>query len=299
MRPVRLGTRGSTLALRQAGIAVAALTAAEPGLEVEVVKIRTEGDRRRDLSLEEVGGQGVFVKDIQGALLAGEIDLAVHSLKDMPAATPEGLTIAACLPRGDVRDALVSAGGRPLAALPAGARIGTDSRRRAAQLLALRPDLRPESIRGNVDTRVAKAASGEYDAVILALAGLERLAMEARAAQVFTVDEMLPAPGQGILAIEARADATDILDLAARIDDPAARATAERAYLRRLGAGCRLPVAAYAEPARGRLRLRGLLADASGRLHRHEMAGLVADAGRLGAELAARLMAAAGVEAAP
>jgi hydroxymethylbilane synthase len=301
MRPVRLGTRGSTLALRQAGIAVAALTAAAPGLAVQVVKIRTEGDRRRDLSLGEVGGQGVFVKDIQGALLGGEIDLAVHSLKDMPAATPDGLTIAACLPRGDVRDALVSTSGRPLAALPAGARIGTDSRRRAAQLLALRPDIRPDSIRGNVDTRVAKAASGEYDAVVLALVGLERLAIEARAAQVFTVEEMLPAPGQGILAIEARADATDILDLAARIDDADARAaaTAERAYLQRLGAGCRLPVAAYAEPARGRLRLRGLLADASGRLHRHEMAGLVADAGRLGAELAARLMAAAGVEAAP
>src|SRR5690348_8441268 len=167
MRHLILGTRGSPLALSQAKIVVDALRFAAPAIEIEVRTMKTEGDRRLDVSLEEVGGQGLFVKDIERDLLAGNIDLAVHSLKDMPAALPDDLTIAAVLERGDVRDALVAAGGSSLRDLPSNARIGTDSSRRALQLQALRPDVRPQSIRGNVDTRIRKAESGEYDAVCL------------------------------------------------------------------------------------------------------------------------------------
>ena len=201
------------------------------------------------MALEEIGGQGVFVKDIERDLLDGAIDLAVHSLKDMPAETQPGLTIGAVLARADVRDALVSQGSRSLLELPPGARIGTDSQRRSLQLLALRPDLKIESVRGNVDTRVRKAEAGELDAVVLAVAGLARLALLERASQVFKVEEMLPAAGQGVLAVEVRADAEALRGLLARVEDEATRAAAdaERAFLRRLGAGCRLPVGAYGE----------------------------------------------------
>ncbi len=299
LRRITLGTRGSALALRQAALAVAALKARSPGLEVEVTPLRTEGDRRADVSLELIGGEGVFVKDIERALLDGGVDVAVHSLKDMPPALPAGLTIAAVLPRGDVRDALVGHAGAGLGTLPPWATVGTDSRRRVVQLLALRPDLRPQGVRGNVDTRVAKAESGALDAVVLALAGLQRLGLEGRASQVFTPDEMLPAVGQGVLALEARADDTELVGLLRAVDDATARVaiTAERAYLRRLGAGCRLPVAAYGEVEGGRLRLRAMLAGDDGRIHRHELAGPASDAEAIGAALAELLAARAGVEA--
>jgi hydroxymethylbilane synthase len=241
----------------------------------------------------------VFVKDIEHALLAGETDMAVHSLKDMPAETPPDLTIAAVLPRADVRDALVGHRGASLAALPTGARIGTDSRRRAVQLLALRPDVEPVSVRGNVDTRVRKAESGELDAVVLAVAGLDRLGLLQHASQVFSIDEMLPAVGQGVLALEARADDAELLGLLARIDDAPTRIaiTAERAFLRRLGAGCRLPVGAYGSVEGDRLTLRGLLADDDGRIRRDALSGAPSDAEALGQELAGRLLSQAGVEA--
>ncbi len=298
MRKLIVGTRGSALALRQAEMVIEALRQAVPGVDLETLIVRTEGDRRQDVSLEQFGGQGVFVKDIEQKLLAGEIDLAVHSLKDMPALTPPGLTIAAVLPRGAVEDALVSNGRRRLDALPQGARVGTDSRRRAIQLRALRPDLRPESVRGNVDSRVKRAESGEFDAVVLAVAGLDRLGLLDRAAQVFSVDEMLPAAGQGVLAVEARADDTEALAALIKIDHGPTRAamTAERAYLQRLGAGCRLPIGAYAVEEGGRLRLRALLATEDGRIHRDEASGAAEQAATLGIALAERLMAAAGVE---
>ena len=299
MRPLVVGTRASRLALRQTAIVAEALRASRPDLEIETRTIRTEGDRRQSVSLEALGGQGVFVKDIERALAAAEIDLAVHSLKDMPATTPDGLTIGAVLERGDVRDALVSRDGATLADLPAGATIGTDSRRRAVQLLALRPDLRPTSVRGNVDTRVRKVETGELDAVVLAAAGLERLGLLDRASQVFDMDEMLPAVGQGALSVEARADDDELLTLLRDVDHGPTRAavTAERAYLRRLGAGCRLPVAAFGSLDGGRLRLRGLLADGDGRTHRAELEAAAADAETVGAALAERLMTEAGVEA--
>ncbi|HXH22810.1 MAG TPA: hydroxymethylbilane synthase [Dehalococcoidia bacterium] len=300
MRVMRIGTRGSQLALRQTAIVAEALRAAAPDIQIEVIVIKTEGDRRLDVSLEEVGGQGVFVKDIEQALLQGEINAAVHSLKDMPAITPEGLTIGAVLERGDVRDALVSRGGLTLRQLPAGARVGTDSRRRSVQVLAVRPDLRLESIRGNVDTRVRKAESGEYDAVVLAAAGLERLGLLERAAEVFEVDIVLPAVGQAVLAVECRAADAGTIALLQRIEHAPTRMaiTAERAYLRALGAGCRLPVGALGEARGGVLRLQGVLGTEDGRLLRAEVTGPEAEAEALGAGLAARLMAEAGVSAA-
>ncbi len=299
MRALVVGTRGSALALRQTEIVIAAIKAAAPSIAIEVKTIHTEGDRRQDVSLDEFGGQGVFVKDIERTLLTGGIDLAVHSLKDMPAATPEGLVIAAVLERGDARDALVSTGGQGLAGLPSGARIGTDSRRRAVQLQALRSDVEPVGIRGNVDSRVRKAESGEYDAVCLAAAGLERLGLLGKAAQTFTVEEMVPAVGQGVLAVQARADDAETLSLLARIDHALTRTaiTAERAFLRRLGAGCRLPVGAFGEAQGALLRLRALLATEDGRLFRGELQRKDAGADALGIELGERLLDAAGLKA--
>jgi hydroxymethylbilane synthase len=297
MTRIVIGTRGSQLALRQAQIVADALRASAPDIEIEVRVIKTEGDRRQDVSLEEVGGQGVFVKDIERALAEGEIHVAVHSLKDMPAVTPEALTIGAVLERGDVRDALVSLGGMHLDHLPRGARVGTDSRRRSLQLLALRPDLRLESIRGNVDTRVRKAESGEYDAVVLAVAGLARLGLFDKAADVFDVDQVLPAVGQAVLAVECRASDAPTLALLAGVDHPQTRAamTAERAYLRRLGAGCRLPVGAFAEMRGRELRIRGVIGTEAGELHRGEVSGDASAVESLGEELAIKLMSAAGV----
>jgi hydroxymethylbilane synthase len=298
MRPLTLGTRGSALALRQAEIVHAALHAAIPGLQVEQRTIRTEGDARQDVSLEDFGGQGVFVKDIERQLLSGVIDLAIHSLKDMPAALPDGLTIGAVLPRGDVHDVLVARDGRGLADLPSGARVGSDSRRRAVQVLALRPDIEVVSIRGNVDSRAAKVGSGEYDGVILAAAGLDRLGLAAAIAQVFSIEEVLPAVGQAVLAIECRAVDKEVLELLQRVEDEPTRTaiTAERAFLRRLGAGCRLPVGAYGQVEGRMLRLQGLLADDQNTIARETIFGSVVDAERLGTELAERLASAIGVE---
>lgn len=296
-RKLAIGTRGSALALRQTALVSDALRQAMPAVEIEVRTIRTEGDVRQNVSLEEFGGQGVFVKDIETLLLRGEIDLAVHSLKDMPATLPEGLALGAVLARGDPRDALVTRAGDSLEGLAEGARVGTDSRRRAVQLLALRPDLKVESIRGNVDTRIAKVDAGEYDAVVLAVAGLERLGLLARATRVFSVDEMLPAVGQAVLAIECRADNPSVLETLAAIDHAETRhaITAERAYLRRLGAGCRLPVAAYCDATAGGLRLRALLATEAGAIYRDEVTGPAGSAEGLGHALAESLLTKAGL----
>jgi hydroxymethylbilane synthase len=292
---LRVGTRGSTLALKQVDLVQAALA----GVELERIIVRTEGDRRIDVTLDQLGGQGVFVKDIEARLLTGEIDIAVHSLKDMPAETPVGLVIGAVLSRADARDVLVSRSNLKLQQLPSGARIGTDSRRRAVQLRAIRPDIRVESVRGNVDTRMRKVAEGVLDAVVLAAAGLDRLGMLEHASQVFSADEMLPAVGQGVLAVESRADDAETIALLQAAEDTETRVaiTAERAYLRRLGAGCRLPVAAYGTLEDGRLRLRGLLATDSGELVRDEAIGEPADADALGRSLAEKLAQRAGIPA--
>jgi hydroxymethylbilane synthase len=288
---LRIGTRGSALARRQVELAIDALTAVDSSLSCEVIVIQTEGDQRQDVSLDAVGGQGVFVKAIEQRLLEGDIDLAVHSLKDMPSERPDGLAIGALLPRGDARDALVAREGLTLAGLPEGARIGSDSRRRAVQLLAMRPDLRIEGIRGNVDTRLRKVENGEYDAVALAIAGLDRLGFAHRATQVFEPAEVIPAPGQAAIALQCRADDAETLALLARIDDPDTRTAtdAERAFLNVLGAGCRLPVGAYAVVTGEDVRLEAVIADDAGKLHRGSATGLTGSAAHVGKGLAIRL----------
>lgn len=302
-RTLIVGTRGSRLALRQTELVVEALRAHYPKLQIEPKEIRTEGDRRAHDSLLRIGGQGVFVKEIEAALLRGEIDFAVHSLKDMPAELAAGCVIAAVPERGDPRDALVSRDSAPLAELPAGARVGTGSARRAVQLRALRPDVEPMDIRGNVDTRIRKVDEGEVDAVVLAAAGLERLGLLGRAAQVFAPDVMLPAVGQGALAVEARADDTDLLELLSAIDHRESRLACEteRSFLGRLGGGCRLPFGALAAVEGDTVRARAFISDADGaRLLRAEVGGPAAEPQAVGVQLAERLLeqgAAAFVEA--
>jgi len=246
---ILIGSRASKLALAQTRLVADALAAAHPGLACEIVHITTTGDRRRRQPLPTIGGKGLFTREIEEALLRGEIDLAVHSLKDLPTQLPEGLTIAAVPERASANDALISADGRPLAQFPAGARVGTSSPRRAAQLLHARSDLRPTPIRGNLDTRLRKLREGQFDAIVVALAGLTRLGMADAATQILPFDLMLPAPGQGALAIEIHADNTPIARLVALVSHAptVAATTAERALLQALGGGCRLPLGAYAE----------------------------------------------------
>lgn len=293
-RALVVGTRGSRLALRQTELVLDLLRARRPGLQVDVREIRTEGDRRPGESLATIGGQGVFVKAIEAALISREIDLAVHSLKDVPPDLETGLVLAAMPQRADPRDALVTRGGAKLADLAPGARIGTGSERRAVQLRALRSDIEPVDIRGNVDTRVRKVDDGDFDAAVLAVAGLERLGLRERAAEVFDVSAMLPAVGQGALAVEARGDDAEAIELLSAIDDIATRAAceAERAFMQRLGGGCMLPFGAFALIEDGALEIQGFMSDASGsRTYRGKLAGRPDEAGSLGAELADVLFA--------
>ena len=286
------GTRGSRLARRQTESVVALLKEHCPDCRLEVRTVHTTGDRRPE-PLSEISGEGVFTKELETALLAGEIDIAVHSLKDLPTDIAHGLAVAAVTRREDPRDALVSRDRTPLAKLPRGARIGTGSVRRAAQLRLLRPDVKPVPIRGNVDTRLAKVGSGDVDAVIVAAAALSRLGWLDRAAELIPLEAMLPAPGQGALAVETRADDAEVLRIVASIDDRDSRlaTAAERAFLRRLGGGCRIPVAALATIKNGELRLDGLVVDPQGRqAFRGEMTGAPADAESLGERLAASLL---------
>ena len=255
-----IGARKSQLSLRQVDIVVTALRAAHPGCVTEFHEITTQGDTS-NAPLSQIGGLGVFTKAIEDALLSGEIDIAVHSLKDLPPLLADGLVLAAVPVRGDVRDALITRGARPLAQLRKGARIGTGSPRRAVQLKALRPDLDIADIRGNVPTRMAKVESSEYDAVVLALAGLERLMLAEKAAHIFTLEEMVPAVGQGALGVEVRADDAETMELVSAIDHGATRVavTAERAFLERLGAGCMMPVGAHAMLIGGDIQIRAML----------------------------------------
>jgi hydroxymethylbilane synthase len=294
MQKVVIGTRGSALARWQADHVAAELARAHPGLAVEQKIIVTEGDRFQSGPVIEIGGKGVWVKEIEAALLAGEIDLAVHSLKDVPAELAPGLALVAIPPRADARDALVSRSGQPLAALPPGARVGTSSLRRVCQLRAVRPDLALEVLRGNVDTRLRKVADGVVDAAILACAGLDRLGLSGRITERLDEARMIPAIGQGALAIEARAEDARTRTLCAALVDPAsAKAVeAERALLARLGGGCRTPVAGYARIAGDRIALRALVGrpDAS-EILREELEGPAAEAGALGTAIADRLLA--------
>jgi hydroxymethylbilane synthase len=252
LRPLRLGTRASALALAQSGH-VADEVSGQAGREVTLVHVSTAGDRDQTTRVAQFGGTGVFVSALRDALLAGEIDFAVHSYKDLPTASAEGLVIAAVPPRADPRDALIARNGLTLEKLPAGARVGTGAVRRIAQLLAARPDLVYVPIRGNVDTRLGKVTSGELDAVVLAVAGLARLGRGAEITEAIDPDVLLPAPAQGALAVECRADDPELVELLAGLDDLGARAevTAERALLAALEAGCSAPVAAHARAVLG------------------------------------------------
>jgi len=263
---VIVGTRGSRLARRQAGLVIARLREAFPSLEAEEKIIHTRGDEVRDRPLYQVGGQGLFVSRIEEALLADEIDLAVHSLKDLPTEVPRGLVIGAVPKREDPRDVLVSRGRVPMVSLPAGALVGTGSRRRAAQLLDLRRDLRVRDLRGNVDTRLRKVQEGHYDAIVMAAAALARLDSLQAVSQYFSVEEMVPAPGQGALAVQVREDDGELMEMVAGLDDrPSRLATgAERALLQAVGGGCALPVGGYAEVRGERLMLMGMVGTPDG-----------------------------------
>jgi hydroxymethylbilane synthase len=289
-----IGTRGSALARWQAEHIAAELRAAHAGLEVELSIIVTEGDRFQSGPLLEIGGKGVWVKDIEAGLLAGTIDLAVHSLKDVPAELAPGLALVAIPPRADARDALVSRNTERLADLPAGARVGTSSPRRVSQLKALRPDLAVEILRGNVDTRLRKVADGVVDAAVLACAGLDRLGYGGRIAERLEPERMLPAIGQGALAIEARSADARVRSLCRSLSDIDAELTvaAERALLAGLGGSCRTPLGGHAVKQGDRLVVRGLVGRPDGtEIIRDEIAGAAAEAAALGAELARKLLA--------
>ena len=299
VRELVIGTRSSKLALWQAEWAHAKLRELEPGLSVSLKRIKTTGDKVLDTPLAAIGGKGLFVKEIEDALLRGEIDLAVHSMKDVPTHLPEGLEILAIPEREDPRDVLVSRGGLSLDRLRAGSRIGTSSLRRQAQLLHARPDLNIQILRGNVDTRLRKLEAGEFEGIILAAAGVRRLDWTDRVTEYLTSDVCLPAIGQGALALEGRADDAFMRDVAARLDHPPTRmaVTAERALLERLEGGCQVPIAAHATISNETLMMTAVVASVNGRrLVRDSIQGPAQAAHRLGVELAERLLAQGGDE---
>ncbi len=296
MTRLRMGTRGSRLALAQSGAFAERLTELT-GVEVDVVVVSTEGDRSR-APLVEAGGAGVFVAELREALAAGEVDFAVHSLKDLPTYPDSRLTLAAIPEREDVRDVVVARDGLTLGELPAGARVGTGAPRRVAQLQALGLGIELVGVRGNVDTRIGKVERGELDAVVLARAGLLRLGREAEATEVLDPIQVLPAPGQGALAVECRADDTAAAELLGRLDhsDTRAAVTAERRLLAVLEAGCSAPVGALAEVVSTddgeELWLRGVVGDLDGtRSIRMSTTGSLDDAAAVGEQLAAELLA--------
>mgnify|MGYP002784404168 FL=1 len=291
---LRIATRRSRLALWQAEHVASRLAAVHPGLVVSLVPIVTEGDRIQDRSLAAVGGKGLFIKELETAMLEGVADLAVHSMKDVPGRMPPGFAIAAALERGDARDAFVSVRHESLAALPPGARVGTSSPRRECQLRRKRPDLAVVVMRGNVETRLRKLEAGECEALILAAAGLERLGLADRIRSRLAPEEMLPAVGQGVVGIECVASRQDVLALVRPLEHAATRVSldAERGFAAGLGASCRSPIAAHATVEGGDLRLAGLVGSQDGTaVFADELAGPATDAARIGSELAARLVA--------
>ena len=294
-----IGSRGSKLAMWQAQWVKGKLNELWPQTELSIEVIKTTGDVISYAPLAVIGGKGVFTKEIEEALLAGSIDLAVHSLKDLPTKLPDGLSLSAVCEREDPSDALVIRAGMALpqpslATLPANAIVGTSSLRRLAQLKHLRPDLKVKELRGNIDTRLRKLDAGDYDAVILASAGLSRLGLNRRISQRVPPEVMLPAVGQGALGVETRENEHEVRAMLAPLEHAPTRAAceAERALLRALGGGCQLPIAAYAEVSNRHLKLSGLVASPAGdSIVRDSVAGRADDAEELGAELAARLLA--------
>jgi hydroxymethylbilane synthase len=291
--PLRIATRKSQLALWQAEHVAALLRGAHPGLEVELVPMVTQGDRIQDRSLAAIGGKGLFIKELEVALEEQRADIAVHSMKDLPGDLPAGLMIGAVLERADARDALLTASAGGLGDLPRGARVGTSSLRRQAQLLAARPDLKIEGLRGNVDTRVRRLDGGDMDAILLACAGLIRLGLESRITARLDPKMFLPAVAQGVIGIECRGADSRTLGLVAVLESQDTRIVmdAERAFAHRLGGSCQSPIAAYARLEGGSLLLDGLVAEPDGsRLVRDSVSGSIDDPAALGRLLAERIL---------
>ena len=294
-RTLRIATRKSQLAIWQAEHVAALLRSAHAALEVELVPMTTKGDLIQDRSLAAIGGKGLFIKELEIALEQGRAEIAVHSMKDVPAEMPSGFLIGAVLPRADPFDALVAVRYARLQDLPRGARVGTSSLRRQAQLLAARPDLEIHALRGNVNTRLRRLDDGELDAIVLACAGLTRLGLESRITARLDPSVSLPAVGQGVIGVECRADDESTLARLSALEHAATRIAidAERAFSKRLGGSCQSPIAAYAQLDADRLTIDGLVAEPDGsRLLRERISGSAGASASLGTELAERVLAA-------
>lgn len=290
---INIGTRGSKLALWQANWVKSAIEEQHPQVDVELVIIKTKGDKILDAPLAKVGGKGLFVKEIEEAILSGRVDLAVHSMKDMPAEIPDGLSIGAIPEREMPADVLISRSNRTLAALPQKAKVGTSSLRRGAQILHARPDIRIETLRGNVDTRLKKLDTQDLDAIVLAAAGVKRMALEDRITEYLDESVMLPAVGQGALCIEIRKNDPDIEPLIAPMNhrESALAVKGERAFLHRLEGGCQVPIAAHGKMIGDRYVLTGLVASLDGaEVIRETISGELTDAEKIGVELGNRLL---------
>lgn len=293
---LKVGTRGSALALVQTEGAAAALLKIFPDLLIETVRIKTTGDKILDAPLSKIGAKSLFTKEIEEALLDGKIDLAVHSLKDLPTEVPSGLEIGAVLEREDPRDCLVANKRMSLEDLPKGAKVGTSSLRRAAQILALRPDIRVENLRGNLDTRLKKIEEGAFDAIVVAQAGLTRLNAKVTASPI-PFEEMLPAVGQGFVAIEIRSDDARTKKIVEPLNDGQAQIAAlcERAFLRTLEGGCQVPIGALAIVEGPQIRLEGLISSLDGKIrYRDKIAGAAKDCEQVGINLAKKLLSKGG-----
>ncbi len=296
---IKIGTRGSMLALWQSNWIKGMIEARYPETTVELVRIVTKGDKILDVPLAKVGGKGLFVKEIEEALIRGEVDIAVHSMKDVPTVLPDELHIGIITRREDPRDAFLSNKYETLAAMPAGAKVGTSSLRRKAQIAVQRPDLAIEDLRGNLDTRLRKLDDGMYDAVILAAAGLKRLELEHRVTRYFSTDEMLPAIAQGAVGIELRRSDEELLEALDFMNDPdtAVAVAAERAFLARLEGGCQVPIGGHGILTNGQLSFTGLIASVDGSsMLRKTVTGPPEDADAIGRNLAEELLAMGGAD---
>ena len=290
---IKIGTRGSKLALTQANLVADSLKKTDSGITVEICVIKTSGDIMQDVSLTKMGGKGVFVKEIEDALLSGTVDLAVHSMKDVPTEIPAGLIFAAIMKREDARDVLVSKNNKKIEFMPRGARIGTGSLRRASQLLAVLPDLAIVSLRGNLETRLKKIETENLQGIILAAAGMKRMGLTEKISQYLPVETMLPAVGQGALGLQTREADHELGKIVAKLnhESTAAEVMAERSFLRHLGGGCLLPIAAFGKLEGDKLTLEGLVAAPNGdSIIRDKVRGAIAEAEELGKKLAEMIL---------
>lgn len=289
MKKVRIGTRDSLLALKQTDIVVEQLKACSSDLEFDIVKIKTKGDKILDISLSKIGGKGLFIKEIEEALLKDEVDIAIHSLKDLPADIHEEFELVAFTEREDPADCLISKNSLGLNDLPMGAKIGTSSLRRAFQIESIRPDLEILPLRGNIHTRIRKLEEGQFDAIVLATAGIKRMDMSMKITEILDTNKFIPAVGQGIICVEAKKNNSEIIKLLKKIDNNKSRISAccERAYLRRLNGNCKLPIGALCEVNHDKISLIGMFGDSEiARVERGSVFGSVGDGEKLGIQLA-------------